>query len=456
MSQKKKSLETQKKKATGKGTPAVGAFISFGEVLGTSSKDNVRDNPEGKGEDKEGGSGPVYSGQPVYTGFDVDLTVISKKLLKKDGTTKIKAFNELIDLLNLKEKQEYIADFVPYFVYVYLRLYTDNDRKLRELLNLALLTIIINGDVGGKRVLGPFMRALIGPWWITTADKCTEVSKTAVQAFNKAVPADKRTQRLVNLSPYILNHVVKNVTVKPEVLSDPLQFTPEEALDRYERVISASLTSVGSLMRALNDQENLSVLIESTEGLNVGYREVFDERFWKIFACHKNDTIRTAAYELIAVGCTAVPSSILSPKMPTTSKNIPLTLPKICGIFSEFLKEKSSRGVPSMLLAFLSFSEKFPSCWEYISIDKVYVYMYIYIYIHTYICIYIHIYIHIYVYIYECIYIYIHIYINICIYIYMYIFIFIYIDLSSWTPIVVDNPSLGSFRMSSADIRLVF
>jgi hypothetical protein len=386
MSQKKKSLETQKKKATGKGTPAVGAFISFGEVLGTSgSKDNLRDNSEGKGEEREGGVEAVYSGQPVYTGFDVDLTVISKKLLKKDSTTKIKAFNELIDLLNVSEKQEYIADFVPYFVYVYLRLYTDNDRKLRELLNLALLTIINNGDSGGKRVLGPFMRALIGPWWITTADKCTEVSKTAVQAFNKAIPADKRTQRLINLSPFILNHVIKNLTIKPEVLSDPLQFTPEEAMDRYERVITASLTSVGSLMRALNEQENLIVLNGSSEGLNAGYREVFDERFWKVFAAHKNDTIRTAAYELIAVGCTAVPSAILTPKTPMISRNVPLNLSKICGIFSEFLNEKSSRGVPSMLLAFLSFSD---------------VYMFVYIFIYVYIPIYINIYIYLHIHIY--------------------------------------------------------
>lgn len=122
-------------------------------------------------------------------GSDTDFTVVSKKLLKKDSTTKLKAFNELIELLNRKDKQSSIAEFVPYFVYIYIRLSMDNDRKLREFLNIALLSIIVNVEMSGKegkegegrKVFGPYMKALIGHWWVATADPCSEVARAALQ-----------------------------------------------------------------------------------------------------------------------------------------------------------------------------------------------------------------------------------------------------------------------------------
>ena len=136
---------SQKKKSSGKGAPAIGAFISFGEVSSSFAKDQSVNDPNSSNRDGQN-KGHANGGdlQPVYTGFDADLTVVSKKLLKKDSTTKFKAFNELIEILGRSDKQSCIVDFVPYFVYVYLRLSLDNDRKLRELLNITLYSIIVN------------------------------------------------------------------------------------------------------------------------------------------------------------------------------------------------------------------------------------------------------------------------------------------------------------------------
>lgn len=209
-------MSQQKKKSTGKGAPSIGAFISFGEVSSlskTATSVNSNDGFNNDSAPRPAGGGDV---QPVYTGFDTDFTVVSKKLLKKDSTTKLKAFNELIELINRSDKKSAIADFVPYFVYVYLRVSLDNDRKLRELLNIALLSIIINTDKQeeGKKVLGPYMKALIGHWYLNAADSCNEVARAATKAFQTAIPKEKRNQRLLALSPFILKHMAKNLASK--------------------------------------------------------------------------------------------------------------------------------------------------------------------------------------------------------------------------------------------------
>jgi hypothetical protein len=209
-------MSQQKKKSTGKGAPSIGAFISFGEVSSLSKIATSVNSNEGFINEPAVRSPSGGDVQPVYTGFDNDFAVVSKKLLKKDSTTKLKAFNELIELINRSDKKSAIADFVPYFVYVYLRISLDNDRKLRELLNIALLSIIINTDKQeeGRKVLGPYMKALIGHWYLNAADSCHEVARAATKAFETAIPKGKRNQRLIALSPFILKHSAKNLAAK--------------------------------------------------------------------------------------------------------------------------------------------------------------------------------------------------------------------------------------------------
>ena len=203
---------SQKKKSTGKGAPAIGAFISFGEVSSSSGPDQSVSDLAGHNKDIAS-RGDL---QPVYTGHDTDLTVVSKKLLKKDSTTKLKAFNELIDIVNKSDKQSCIVGFIPFFIYVYLRLSLDNDRKLRELLNIALHDIVVNAEKveGGKKILGPYMRSIIGHLWMNASDSCSEVARAAMKVFNRAVSIDKRNQRLISLSPFILKHVAHNLSSK--------------------------------------------------------------------------------------------------------------------------------------------------------------------------------------------------------------------------------------------------
>ena len=51
---------------------------------------------------------------PLYRGSDPELSIAAKKLIKRDVSTKIKAFSEVISILKLKQK-EVLYDFLPYF-----------------------------------------------------------------------------------------------------------------------------------------------------------------------------------------------------------------------------------------------------------------------------------------------------------------------------------------------------
>lgn len=197
------------KKAKVNKSPAVGSFISFSQV--TSSASPTTFSSSATSNTSYGHETSSIGLQPVYTGSDTDLLVISKKLLKKDAVTKIKAFSELVDVLNsrsiVSDNNNHdvdvfcsvVEEFVPFFGYVFVRVVLDNDRKVRELLFKSLLAIVhalmpvpssTKGSIAinatrlmGQDSLGAYLKTLIGPWWMATADPCSEVANAAILAF---------------------------------------------------------------------------------------------------------------------------------------------------------------------------------------------------------------------------------------------------------------------------------
>ena len=208
------------KKAKVNKSPAVGSFISFSQVASATTGSPVHSSSAAAPTTNKSSYGHEISSsiglQPVYTGSDTDLLVVSKKLLKKDAVTKIKAFSELIDVLNSRSllrssldihNSNYdvevfcsvVEEFVPFFGYVFVRVVLDNDRKVRELLFKSLLALVhalmpvptsTKGSIAinatrlmGSESLGAHLKTLIGPWWMAMADPCSEVANTAILAF---------------------------------------------------------------------------------------------------------------------------------------------------------------------------------------------------------------------------------------------------------------------------------
>ena len=181
---------------------------------------------------------------PIYRGNDVELAVSCKHMMKKDITTKLKSLKEVMTLL--QDRPHVIHDFLPYFIYVFPRLYLDNDRKIREQLFALLMTIVILD----KQSLTLYMKHLIGYWYIGTADPCVEVSDMAISALEKAIPPKKREPVLLYLSTPLLKQIRYYLDQKPETLSDMNVTTQDDALERYERIyISTTSCSLESEWR---------------------------------------------------------------------------------------------------------------------------------------------------------------------------------------------------------------
>ena len=169
------------------------------------------------------------------------------------------------------------------------------------------------------------------------------------------------------------------------------QCTPDEAEDRYERIITSSLAAVSNLAKELSLSNDFVLFIKTepeldseSEGLGAvlyGFRNIFNKRFWSDVTTHNSPLIRRASYKLISELCNLIPGAIYrNPSSKSVQENLrksvaekAIPLNKIADIFCQFLNEKSSSNIPAMFLAFLSFSKNFPKCWNYISIDQVFV-----------------------------------------------------------------------------------
>jgi hypothetical protein len=76
--------------------------------------------------------------EPIYSYGDPDLTVLSKKLAKKDATTKLKGIIEFQSLIASKDAN-IIRKFIPHWVHVYSKLCYDRDHRVRDSLNSSHL-----------------------------------------------------------------------------------------------------------------------------------------------------------------------------------------------------------------------------------------------------------------------------------------------------------------------------
>ncbi len=298
-----------------KGNPKVGGsgFITFSSITTTGSNNNNNNNNNNSATNSASVNHTVGTISPVYTGNNNDLSVACKKILKKDSITKLKAINEILVVITNEDQyyanivDDVLIDFLPFFVYVYVRLVLDNDRKIREKINFVLYNII-NVD---KRLLGPYMKILIGPWWLCIGDPFIEVSKLSLDSFHMAILPKKRQSVLSYLSSSMFDYILKNFEHTVESLSDLSQCTREEAEDRYERVIVSSLECIKIFIGTLNDEENLKLIqvdaVFNNDERHSGYKSIINEKLWKK-TMHSNDSIRKAIYKLLYITFTKLPS----------------------------------------------------------------------------------------------------------------------------------------------------
>ena len=100
---------------------------------------------------------------------------------------------------------------------MFRRLSLDNHRNIREELCLTLSDALA---LDNKQFTPVVMKALIGSWWMCTADPNREVSAAASRAFQDAIPSKKREAVLLFLTPSILKHIVSMLQMSETDLSN--------------------------------------------------------------------------------------------------------------------------------------------------------------------------------------------------------------------------------------------
>lgn len=361
-------------KGTFKGQLGQNQFISFSDVLSNTQGNVVLDASTSTTSSTslnyhQSTSTPLLS--PVYQGDDVDLAVSSKRLLKKDSSTRLKAIKEIETKLSDEgTSSSILSTFLPFFTYSYPRLTFDEDRKVREQLQKALMAIVVLE----KRSLQDYMKLLIGPWIVATADPCTEVAKAAIDTFEKAIPPKKRQSVIMLLSPYILKHMQKNLAQTPEKLCNPECLgqkispicTKDEADECYERIIISTISSIGRIMSILEATDNEKLIVGVVDDTNefqndttkIGYNDIISHSLWESFI-NSQESIRKVIYELMLAICKHAPSLFEEG-----------SLKRMAHVVIKFLVETYEPNVVIMYESVLTFIRTYPNCWLYIDVPN--------------------------------------------------------------------------------------
>ncbi|CAM9275539.1 unnamed protein product [Hapterophycus canaliculatus] len=246
---------------------------------------------------------------PHYSGSDSHLAVVSKRLSKRDVTTKLKALTKLqsicrwpsllvppapvpkpqprprapcvrVSPLRLRAifargsravtgdktqpaassqppagpatTAEDLGELAPHWVFLYHRLSAEGDRRTREAANATLLCML----KANRRAFQPLMRSLMGPWWCSQADTAMEVSTSAREAFDAIFPGVKRASVLRRCAGGVLSHIDATLQQTPETLEEASGCTSEEAEKRVERLHVSALAALSNFLDAVGEEAN--------------------------------------------------------------------------------------------------------------------------------------------------------------------------------------------------------
>ncbi|KAI9028280.1 hypothetical protein CLU79DRAFT_832688 [Phycomyces nitens] len=278
--------------------------------------------------------------------LDPGLSVILKKVIKRDMVTKLKALEELEAYL--KAHQESIPAILATWVTMYGKLTVEVDRRVRLAANSV--HALVTSHAGKK--LAPHLKDFVGPWMMTQFDQSRDVARAAKASFEAVFSEEKRAGVLVFCQKDILEFITEMLLYKtPETLSDPRHVTKEDMDSKFARVISSSLYCISYLIDQLS--------IEDRKKVSEVYDKLFnDPVLWK-YASHQSPIIRNALYSFIKTLLLSWPDVL--------ETRLELVCPEF---FAAVFNEKDGSTHSSMWDALLLITKKFPQSWIVIAKKK--------------------------------------------------------------------------------------
>lgn len=238
------------------------------------------------------GDCPAYippTGQHVIddadSSVDSDFRMVMRKLTKRDQTTRLKALQELLDLVKEKDV-DLVKGALPFWPRLYNKLSLDNDRRVREATHRVHEQICQRV----RRDLAPHTKALIGAWLVSQSDPFAPAATAARAAFEAAFSSEKQIQVFQFFSQELFNYISDVILQQTiDTVPDSKELSQEERETKYHRWLSSALLGLKMIL------EYLSPLPESgVESLDSILKE---SKFWKM-AKHKEIMVRKSWYSL--------------------------------------------------------------------------------------------------------------------------------------------------------------
>lgn len=191
---------------------------------------------------------------------------------------------EFSDLI-AETDSEAVKAVLGFWAQLYSILATDPDHKVREALHNAHYQIILKE----KRIIAPYLKQLIGPWFTALYDNYPPAATAASKAFSATFPANKIQDCVVfcqkEILTYIDNNLQSDVNLK--------QCTNEEAEAKYERIIVSTLQGYCLYLDTLTEEQ-------ISKCIDLNRKIITTTRFLNL-ATHQTVLIRATFFKTLAV-----------------------------------------------------------------------------------------------------------------------------------------------------------
>lgn len=219
--------------------------------------------------------------------FDASISpqyqLTMKKLSKKDPMTKKKALQEFIDLINGSEMEE-LKMILPLWPKFYHNLATDPEHNVRELSQTVLQLLVSKC----KKAVAPYLKQLVPVWLASQFDNYAPAAGIASTSFSDtfANNANRTREVCLHCQNEILEYATRNLTFHTaSTLSTGKSLTPEEAEQKYQRVVMCSLKELSFFV------EHTAAVEDQTQ-IQEGLRKLLEhQKFWS-FAKNKLNAIK--------------------------------------------------------------------------------------------------------------------------------------------------------------------
>ncbi|XP_022704297.1 E3 ubiquitin-protein ligase listerin-like isoform X2 [Varroa jacobsoni] len=288
----------------------------------------------------------------VEATVDEDFRLAIRRLWKKDPTTRLKALQQIMALLENKT-QESIMGMLPFWTRNFNRLAVDADRRIREATFLAHKQICVMTG----RNLAPFLKGVLATWLAGMYDVYAPAASAARCGFETVFPVHKHADVFLFYlkdTLFQFREILFNLTVA--TVPDNAELDQNEKRAKLARMLNGAFLATAYVIDVILQNDNSPERSAKVKDqLNPKIEELTnDPRFWK-FAKHTESLVKKAFYRLL---------------QSTIAANMIADLEKVTKITLCCLAEQDPTLCLTIWEASLQLLRTHPNCWQYINLQK--------------------------------------------------------------------------------------